>query len=253
LLLGCELNSLFDDEEFLKLSRAEFTRLCAAGLWLEGLLIHRVTEAGLLSLEPVEARVMLQEVREECGHSLMFLEMIDRAGDGIRPQLEGTSILTSVAKKLKIDSAEFWAMAYIGETVTDNFATRALRLIHSQKETVCPLAEEVLAFHHREEARHIAAARQFLARRLSGMSSQRRWLFSRTLQWLLNLFLDATMYPSAESLKRAGLSNPTSIARLLKNDVTRKRLAAECARSALSLVSRDGWLSVSCRATGGAK
>ena len=34
---------------------------------------------------------------------------IDRAGEGIRPQLEGTGILTVIAKKLKVDSAEFWA------------------------------------------------------------------------------------------------------------------------------------------------
>ena len=240
LLLGPDLQNSLDEKEFLKLSRAEFTRLCAAGLWLEGLLINRVTETGLLGIETTEARVMLQEVREETGHSLMFLEMIDRAAQGLSPRLEGTKILTAVAKKLRVDSAEFWAMAYIGETVTDTFAMKALKLSQSEHEPMCPVAEEVLAFHHREEARHIAAARQFLAGRMSGMSLQRRWIFSRTLQWLLELFLDATMYPSAESLERAGLSDPVGLARLLKNDPTRQSIAADCAMPAVSLLRRDG-------------
>ena len=173
----------------------------------------------------------------------MFLEMIDRASDGSLPKLEGTKILTSIAKRLKVDSAEFWVMAYIGETVTDTFAMKALKLTQSEQEPMCPVAEAVLTFHHREEARHIAAARQFLAGRMSGMSLQRRWIFSRTLQWLLKLFLDATMYPSAESLKQAGLSKPESLARLIRNDLARQSVAADCAMPAVSLLRRDGLLS----------
>ena len=242
LLLGPDLLTYLDVEEFIKLSRAEFLRLCAAGLWLESLLINRVTESGMIGIDTAEARVMLQEVREEAGHSLMFLEMIDRAGYDNHPVLEGTKILTAVAKRLKVDSAEFWAMAYIGETVTDTFAMKALKHSQTEQAPMCPVAEAVLAFHHREEARHIAAARQFLAGRMSGMSLQRRMIFSRVLRWLLNLFLDSTMYPSAESLRRAGLSNPITLARLIKNDPLRRKVAADCAVPAVTLLRRDGLL-----------
>ena len=68
------------DEIATRLSQVEFARLCAAGLWLEGLLISRVTARGFPAADPDEARVMLQEVREESGHGLMFLEMIERTG-----------------------------------------------------------------------------------------------------------------------------------------------------------------------------
>ena len=240
LLLSTEFFDSIDDDEFLKLSRAEFTRLCSAGLWLEGLLVNRVTETGLMGIETAEARVMLQEIREETGHSLMFLEMIDRAEQVSRPRLEGTKLLTLVAKRLRVEAAEFWAMAYIGETVTDTFAMKALKIAQTKNEAICPVAEQVLSFHHREEARHIAAARQFLTTRMAGMSQKRRWVFSQAVRWLLNLFLDATMYPSAESLTLAGLSAPATLAKQLRNDTTRRDVARTCAMPAVSLLRRDG-------------
>lgn len=250
LLLG-DGGPALSDTDFARLARAEFTRLCAAGLWLEGLLINRVTEGGLLGLPTGEARVMLQEIREETGHSLMFLEMIERAGHDDRPRLEGTRLLSAVARRLKVDTAEFWAMVYIGETVTDTFAMKALKLAPADA-PICPVAAQVLALHHREEARHIAAARQFLASRVSRMSAQRRWAFARTLNWLLRLFLDATMYPSAASLARAGLSDPAGLARRLKADPERRAVTADCAQPAVSLLQRDGLLAPSPLARRGA-
>ncbi len=252
LLLGPDIQVEMKDDQFIALSRAEYTRLCAAGLWLEGLLINRVTEPGLLGLETEEARVMLQEIREETGHSLMFLEMIDRAGHDDRPRLTGTRLLTAIAKRLRIETAEFWAMVFIGETVTDTFAMKALKLSKPADDTICPVAQQVLALHHREEARHIAAARQFLAARVSRMSRHRRWLFARTLHWLLNLFLEATMYPSVESLQRAGVSDANNLVQRLRRDPWRQEVAAACAAPAVSLLTREGLMSVAQLARRGA-
>ena len=243
LLLGPDVQAAMEDDQFIALSRAEYTRLCAAGLWLEGLLINRVTESGLMGLEMEEARVMLQEIREETGHSLMFLEMIDRAGHDDRPRLEGTRLLTAIAKRLRIETPEFWAMVFIGETVTDTFAMKALKLSKPADDAICPVAEQVLALHHREEARHIAAARQFLATRISRMSRHRRWVFARTLRWLLNMFLEATMYPSSESLHRAGVPDADNLVQRLRRDPWRQEMAAACAAPAVSLLTREGLMS----------
>ena len=243
LLLGHESQVPIRADQFIALSRAEYARLCAAGLWLEGLLINRVTASGLLDVDTQEARVMLQEIREETGHSLMFLEMIDRAGHDDRPRLEGTRLLTAIAKRLHIETAEFWAMVFIGETVTDTFAKKALKLADSSDDAICPVAEQVLALHHREEARHIAAARQFLAARISKMNRHRRWIFAGTLHWLLNLFLEATMYPSLESLYRAGVTDADILFHRLRRDPWRQKVAVACATPAVSLLTREGLMS----------
>jgi hypothetical protein len=234
-LAGLPAQAAMDQTTLNTLSRVEFARLCAAGLWLEGLLISRVMKDGCLTTLPAEARVMLQEVREEAGHSLMFVEMIDRAGLGGVPLLGDIRLLSWIAHRLHPDSAEFWAMVYIGESVTDTFALAALR---AENDTICPLAREVLQFHHKDEARHIAAARALLKTRIRTMSAPRRWLFRATLRFLLKRFLRATLYPTAASLRALGIPDPAGAARAAAQSAERQAFAEDCAQSAMRFIER---------------
>ncbi|MEK9672569.1 MAG: diiron oxygenase [Rhodospirillaceae bacterium] len=236
-----------DNDQANRLSRFEFARLCAAGMWLEGLLISRVTEKGFLGLSTAEARVMLQEVREESGHSLMFLEMIERAGAAGVELLGTTGLLSWVARRLSPSSPEFWAMVYVGETVTDTFAIKALREARDGRADLCPVARQVLDLHHRDEARHISAARVFLSNRVGLMTPVRRAAFGHTLRFLLTRFLDATLYPTPATLAAAGIPNAHQAARAVRACPDRRALAAECARPALDLLARDGLLAQAAR------
>jgi hypothetical protein len=238
-LAGLEVQAAMSREALLRFSRIEFARLCAAGLWLEGLLISRVTARGFLGAAPAEARVVLQEVREESGHGLMFLEMIERAGLAGVPLLGPTGLLTWVAHRLDPKDAAFWAMVYIGESVTDRFAVHALRAAAEPGGAICPLAGQVLALHHRDEARHIAAARALLEARIGRMTAWRRRLFARTLRFLLRRFLRATLYPTVASLAALGLAEPRAVARAARACPERRQLARDCAAPALALVARD--------------
>ena len=157
-LAGNPAQARLSHATLVRFSQVELARLCAAGLWLEGLFISRVAARGFLEYRAEEARLMLQEVREESGHSLMFLEMIERAGLTDVALLGPTALLSWVAHRLRPGQPEFWAMVFIGETVTDTFATGALKAAAREGAPICPVARQVLSFHHREEARHIAAA-----------------------------------------------------------------------------------------------
>ena len=180
---------------------------------------------------------MLQEVREESGHGLMFLEMIDRAGlSGVR-LLGPTRLLTWIAHRLAPDSAEFWAMVYVGESVTDTLAVRALREA-KEGQPICPVAERVLTLHHRDEARHIAAARAFLEARVARMGWARRQLFALTFRFLLRHFLRATLYPTVASLRAVGVRDPKAAARAVLRCPDRARFAAKCAAPSLALLAR---------------
>jgi hypothetical protein len=223
-----------------RFSRSEFARLCAAGLWLEGLLISRVTTHGFLAHRVEEARIMLQEVREESGHGLMFLEMIERAGLSGVQLLGPTGLLTWIAHRLDPDDADFWAMVFIGESVTDAFAVRALKESEGNGNAVCLVARQVLTLHHRDEARHIAAARVLLEERIARMGSFRRLVFARTLRFLLKRFLIATLYPTPASLAALGVENPQRAARRARTCPERRRLAEACAQPALDLLARTG-------------
>lgn len=222
-----------------RFSQIEFARLCAAGLWLEGLLISRVTRRGFVAARADEARVALQEVREEAGHGLMFIEMIDRAGLSGVELLGPTRLLTWIAHRLEPEQAEFWAMVYIGESVTNSFVARALRFA-AEGAPLCPLARQVMELHHRDEARHIAAARAFLEARAAAMGSLRRRAFAATFRFLLARFLTATLYPTPASLAALGIPEPRRVAGAVRACPERRRLARACAAPALGFVAAAG-------------
>ena len=216
-----------------RLSQIEFARLCAAGLWVEGLLMHRLTAAPTVRLPAGEARLLLQEVREEAGHGLMFLEMIERAGLSGVGLLGDTRLLTWVAQRLDPDSPEFWAMVYLGEAITDSFAVKALKLGGGE---ICPLARDVLQFHHRDEARHMAAARAFLKPRCAGLSAYRRQRLKLMLRHLLPRFLTATLYPTPASLAVLGLPRPEAVLREALACPQRREVAEACAAPAVRTI-----------------
>lgn len=223
----------------IRLSRVDFARLCAAGIWLEGLLMSRATARGFVGVPAEEACVVLQEVREEAGHGLMFLEMIERAGLSGVALLGPTRLLTWIARRLGPEDAEFWAMVYIGESVTNNFVARALRPT-APGAAICPLARRVMALHHRDEARHIAAARALLEARIARMGWLRRRTFAALLHFLLRRFLEATLYPTAASLEALGIPDAARVARSVRASPGRRDLAQACAGPALTFMVRTG-------------
>ncbi len=217
-------------------SRIDFARLCAAGLWLEGLLIHRVTHQGFVAQAAAETRVVLQEVREEAGHGLMFLEMIDRAGmSGVR-LLGPTWLLHAVAKRLDPEGAAFWAMVFIGESVTDSFALKALRAAETDGQDICPTAAAVMRLHHRDEARHMAAAKAMIDLKLARTGPLRRLGFRIVVRMLIKRFLHATLYPTEVSLRALGVTDAAGMAKAVRNCPKRRALASSCAEAAMQLI-----------------
>lgn len=223
--------------ERLQVSRVEFARLCAAGLWLEGLLINSVTRGGFVNTDCEETRIVLQEVREETGHGLMFLEMIERAGVSGVPLLGPTRLLTWIARLLDKDAAAFWAMVFIGESVTDTFALKALRASERNEQPICPTAQAVMQLHHRDEARHIAAAKVLLEKRIGAMGPMRRWVFRIVVRQLIGRFLEATLYPTEASLRALGIEEAASVRQQVLRSPVRRQLAQACAATALQLIA----------------
>ncbi len=239
-LAGLKEQSAMSRDQLVRLSQVEFARLSAAGLWLEGLLISRVTSQDFPVNQVEEARVMLREVREECGHSLVFLEMISRAGLSGTPLLGSKRLLNRIAHHLPPTSPEFWALVFIGESVTDSFAIKALKLSRTPGNEICPLARQVLSFHHRDEARHIAAARTLLEARIEAMSWARKRVFHLALKHLLPQFLSATLYPTVASLTALGLAAPRRTVRAALASPRRRRVVEACAAPALEVLARYG-------------
>jgi hypothetical protein len=222
-----------------RVSQIEFARLCAAGLWLEGLMIHRVTHAGFVAADTLETQIVLHEVREETGHGLMFLKMIERAGMSGKHLLGPTGLLTTVAKLLDPRGAGFWAMVFIGESVTDTFALKALKAADSEGMAICPLAGQVMQWHHADEARHIAAAKALLGEKIKAMSAIERAGFRLLTKMLIRRFLNATLFPSLESLEAIQMPNAREVWRQAHRNPKARALAASCAEPAMKVIDRQ--------------
>ncbi len=183
------------------LSHHEFARFLGAGIWLESLFLQRLAHAALKG--PRATRIYhLHELREEAGHSLMFLEFFERAG-----LAEGDSntrfdrLLTLLGRRLPFDSTLFWAAILLGEEVPD----RLNRYVRLNAQGVCPVAVELCALHSTDEARHIAYGREILKHRLESVSRTTRTLLGRALSLLLRRFVHTFYYPPQDLYLRAGL------------------------------------------------
>ena len=147
-------------------------------------------------------------------------------------------LLSAVARRLCVDDTEFWAMVLIGESVTDGLAVRALRESRGEN-ALCPVARQVLELHHRDEARHIAAARTFIEARSARMGWARRARFACMVRWLLRHFLRATLYPTRESLQLLGVDDPHAVQRQALACPRRRKLANELAAHPLAVLGRS--------------
>src|SRR6266496_3019079 len=63
-----------------RLSHYEYAHLLEIGLWLEALFVERLARLARGTTDFERRSRYLLEIREEAGHSLMFLELIRRSG-----------------------------------------------------------------------------------------------------------------------------------------------------------------------------
>lgn len=205
------------------LSHYEFARFLDAGVWLESLFLERLAKAAHTG--PMETRVYhLHELREEAGHSLMFLEFFARSGlrDTIFLQ-QYDWLLTRLGRQLPFRSTLFWGAILLGEEVPD----RLNRYIRLHAEGVCPVAVELSVLHSTDEARHISYGRDILKARLDASGSTTRRIFAAVLSMLLKRFVTTFYYPPESLYREAGLPDGPWAARARANG-TRRLFVAHC-------------------------
>ncbi|MDX5931934.1 diiron oxygenase [Acidiphilium acidophilum] len=222
-----------------RLSHCEFVAFCELGLWLEMLFIQRLGGNSLTQLyrDPDDYHYQLHELREEVGHSLMFLETRRRSGiDFMTPPHERPPLARLFARFAPQHAAAFWATILIGEDVPDRMG----RLIVADR----TLPEAVLAItrlHSREEARHIAFARTMIARKTTTMPSWQKAATALMLREIMRQFLDTAFYPSPRVYRAAGLDQPRARAAEARSNPHRIALRAQCAAPSRATLRDSGF------------
>lgn len=145
-----------------------------------------------------EYRYCLHEAAEECNHTMMFQEMVNRIGVDVpgMPRLLRWSqpVVPLMAGPLPIP---FWFGILAGEEPIDHTQKNVLR----EGKQLHPIMERVMAIHVAEEARHISFAHEYLRKRVPHLSRGKRFLLSMFVPVMMRVLCSAIMVPPREFWK----------------------------------------------------
>jgi hypothetical protein len=139
-----------------------------------------------------EYRYCLHESVEECNHTLMFQEMVNRIGldvPGMPRMLKWLSQLVPLAAgPLPIP---FFFGVLAGEEPIDHTQKNVLR----EGKALHPIMERVMAIHVAEEARHISFAHEYLHKRVPKMGPVKRFVLSLHVPIIMRVLCQAIVVP----------------------------------------------------------
>jgi hypothetical protein len=213
----------------IRLSQFEFVNFIEKALWLEGIFMERISRALADSLgDPAATTYRLHELREEAGHSLMFLDLIRRSGLPIGPEaFERPKLATWVGRFAPYGSAAFWVAVLIGEQVPDQMN----RFIRKHRSEISPAIYDIITAHAIDEARHIAHAREtFEGSMHKGWSLLMR-LYPPLLNRIFRQFVEAFYFPTPSLYEMAGLDNGAHWRKLAHSNPQRTTFVDRCVAS----------------------
>ena len=169
---GTDAYARLAPEERKLLSLHEAVSYYSAGIWLENMLMYGfIVHLYDMDYADPDVRYMLHEVGDETNHSIMFHEFIRRAGLGYAPVRRPSHVFMRMAHRqmARVNPPLFFIGILIGEESPD-YVARATR----EDEGVHPIVRRIMEIHSIEEGRHIAYAREYLARHFQGAGPLRK-------------------------------------------------------------------------------
>lgn len=163
------------------------------GLQFENILIRGMMQYvfSLPNGDP-EARYCTHESVEECNHTLMFQEMVNRVGADAPGMSRPMKMLSPIIPLFATLTPElFFVGVLAGEEPIDHIQKSVLR----SGEEIHPIMQGVMAIHVAEEARHISFAHQLLRRRVPKMSKVGRFFLSLLFPITMRILCDAIVIP----------------------------------------------------------
>ena len=149
-----------------------------------------------------EYRYCIHEAAEECHHTLMFQEMVNRIGadvPGMPRVLRWVSPLIPLFAVVVPVGFFFGVLA--GEEPIDHSQKDVLR----EGREVHPIMEKVMAIHVAEEARHISFAHEYLRKRLPRLRRGLKFWLSLFVPMILRLFCQAIVVPPRSFFREFGI------------------------------------------------
>lgn len=222
-----------------RLSQYEFVNFIQAGLWLEGVFVERLGKKLKRTGSSAEYAYCLHEIREEAGHSLMFLKLMDKSGLHLPARSFRRPWLADLlGRHAPMQSRLFCLAVVIGEEVPD----RLNRFVRANDDALNPLIKEMCRLHIIDEARHIARARGELEVSLAHAAPLARKLLSPWVRALIAQLVNAFFLPRAEIYELAGLAPGRQWHLLARGNPVHQQFIAQCIGPTCNLLARHGLL-----------
>lgn len=149
-----------------------------------------------------EFRYVLHETTEECHHSMMFQEFVNRSKMPIRGMPKALELISQVVPYIPLISTElFFVFVLGGEDPIDYFQRQTIKSGHR----LHPLQETIMRIHIAEEARHISFARHYLKHRVPRMRRLRRRILGLAAPVILGVMARIMLCPPGPMVKRFGI------------------------------------------------
>jgi hypothetical protein len=221
-----------------RLSHCEYLHLLQTGLSLEALFVERLAVLADRCPDLDRRAVYLREIREEAGHSLMFVELIRRSGVTLPPAR--LRIGRALGRRLiPAGSALFWALVVVGEEVPNRLNRRLARGV--EHATLSAVVYRMATLHARDEASHAALARAHCEQATARLPAWRRALLSPALAATIALLVRQIHSPPAWVYESAGLQPAARWRRAARANPIRGALARETVAPTRAFLQRAGW------------
>jgi P-aminobenzoate N-oxygenase AurF len=208
-----------------------------AGIALQRIVLELTASRLRHARESAEYAYLLHEMREEAGHSLMFLKLAAASGltlPGWQFVLPRSTRLTARALP---SGALYWAMLVIGEDIPDKLN----RFVRRQASaSLAPLIRQMITLQMVNEARHIAYARQRLDAATSGCGAIAARVYGALLDRLFNQFIHGYFWPRAELYECAGLGEGRAWRRLAMRNPHRREFVLRLSAPTMRLLASRG-------------
>ncbi|MDT0200936.1 diiron oxygenase [Nocardioides sp. AE5] len=179
------------------------------GLQFEQVLIGGIMQhAFSLPNGSPEFRYSTHEATEECHHTQMFQEFVNRAGVDVPG---GNRFFRTVAPFLPLAAAVLPEVFFVGVLAGEEPIDHVQKSILRAGDDLHPLLQRIMQIHVAEEARHIGFAHEYLAQRIPELSGPRKALLSVLYPVIMRTLCDIILVPGKEITDQMGM--PRSVIR----------------------------------------
>ena len=223
----------------IRLSQLEFTGFIQAGIWLESIFIERLSRNLRHTDSSQELAYHLHEIREEAGHSLMFLKLMEASSIHLPGAWRNRPVIADfLGRHTPLNSTLFWLAVTIGEEIPD----RLNRHIRQQgKGLIDHLIYQLCTLHIIDEARHISHAHSALKASLTNTGKLKRMLLTPILNLLIRQFTRTFYIPSNDVYEIAGLTPGKKWRKLAQNNPARQAFVLKCLNPTLNNLRERGF------------